>query len=487
MDKKADRIIKYAILLSYILFNLYMLINHELWRDEANVWLMARELSPEELIREIHYQGHPCLWYLIVMPFAKLGLPFKTISVLSFAVMATAAALVTCKAPFHNILKLLLLISPVFSYYYPVVARNYCLIALLLVLAAYYHPLRHEKPLLYGLLLGLLIQADTIAFATAGMLSVYLLYEAVKSKSYKNALISLCIPILSLIFWYVQFRNVAESPEYSAGAMERGEFIKNLKYELIYITGRLSGLNETRSTVLILLFILAGVLTALFTKDAFPLFVTAVSYLFEGVFSVIVYGLHIWHFIMLVFVLIWALWIYGFKCGTGTSKKTGFAYVFCEVLLGLLAIFMFIRWNSAEESSSLKNALTGVYSDGKGAADFIKANISPDELIIDTDVAMCSTVQAYLGKAYSFYYAGTMKRETYADYTEEQSRNIRYDNLLNLIRNNFEKKESFYIIIGGGSCITDVSTEDMEAWKLIYETGMETARGEEYLIYRVTP
>ena len=74
--KRKETVLVTILFAGYLLFNGVLLLGHELWRDEANVWLIARELSPAELIREIKYQGHPCLWYFLVMPFAKLGMPF---------------------------------------------------------------------------------------------------------------------------------------------------------------------------------------------------------------------------------------------------------------------------------------------------------------------------------------------------------------------------------------------------------------------------
>ena len=146
--KKKEFIIATVLFAGYLLFNGILLAGHELWRDEANVWLFARDASPIQLLREIKYQGHPCLWYFIVMPFAKLGFPFFTISVLSFLVMALAAGIFTYRSPFHSVTKAICLFSPMFSYYYSVVARNYCLIALLLILLAYCYPKRNERPIL---------------------------------------------------------------------------------------------------------------------------------------------------------------------------------------------------------------------------------------------------------------------------------------------------------------------------------------------------
>ena len=41
-------------------------------------------------------------------------------------------------------------------------------------------------------------------------------------------------------------------------------------------------------------------------------------------------------------------------------------------------VLMFVQWNSAEESSSLQNALSGVYSDGVNAASYIRENVPED-------------------------------------------------------------------------------------------------------------
>ena len=37
--------------------------NHELWRDEAEPWLIGRDsASPADLLRHMSTQGHPALW-----------------------------------------------------------------------------------------------------------------------------------------------------------------------------------------------------------------------------------------------------------------------------------------------------------------------------------------------------------------------------------------------------------------------------------------
>lgn len=168
---------KGLVLLLYVVFNGVLLWRHEMWRDEINVWLMGRDLSIAELFREIKYQGHPCLWYLLIMPFVRLGFPCRIMGIISLIAMTFAAGLYLHKAPFNFWIKSISLFSPIFTYYYAEIARGYCLVALLIVVLACFHPKRNDRPFVYGILLGLLVQADTIALPIAGMLSLMWLGE----------------------------------------------------------------------------------------------------------------------------------------------------------------------------------------------------------------------------------------------------------------------------------------------------------------------
>lgn len=496
--KKRENIILTILLAGYLVFNGILLAGHELWRDEANVWLIARELSPIQLFREIRYQGHPCLWYLIVMPFAKLGFPFKTICALSFIVMAFGAGIFTFRAPFHPITKFVCLLSPIFSYYYSVVARNYCLIALLLILLAHYYPKRNEKPWFYGLLLGLLVQADTIALATAGLISLMWLYEGI-SQSVRNRQAAplfnkvkgLWIPFVSLLLWMAEFRNVSDSPEYQFRQLTVSDFLQEIRNFSYHILSRMTGQGQAFDTILIVLFLAVGILISIKLKNLWPMIVMAGTFLFQAVFSILVYQLHIWHYIAIAFTLIWFFWLGGSKEeGEETvPKRTRFFNVSCrilsEIVLTLLSATMFLRWNAPEESSSLKNALSEVYSDGVNVADYIRENVDQEELILSTDVAESSTVLAYLGKDYTFYYAGNGKKATYADYAEEQKQVISYDEMIVWAKANFPEKEDIYILESPSNCIKNIPDEAKAEFQVCYRTEGETARGENYTLYRV--
>lgn len=495
MKEVCEKLKPYLVILIfsvYVLFNGILLLFHAPWRDEANVWLMARDLSPLQLLREIKYQGHPCLWYFLVMPFAKLGLPFRTIGMISTIVMTVAAGIYLWKGPQWIGIKALVVFSPIFTYFYPTIARNYCLIALILILLAWNYSERNEHPVRYGILLGLLVQADTIAIAPAGMIAFVWLVENVYNRVHTgsmerlaNCLKGIWIPFVSLLFWMVQFYQVSDSPMFEFQSLGGRELLREIRNYAYIILIRVTGFGQTMCTIFFVAVILAAAVVSYRLRNIGTAMVMLLSYLFQCVFSVMVYQLHIWHYLSLVFTFLWMMWA---MQKTAEEKKREKDRIYrgaagtLQVLLGILAVVMLLHWNSDAEPSNLQQALHGSYSDGQNAAEFIREEISPDEIILSTDVPMESTILAYL-KNYRFYYAGSGKVTSYADWSEEQSQTISWNRIITWCKESFPQKDYIYLIQGSDSCITD--PEKLEGQECIYETEGSTVRGEEYGIYRI--
>lgn len=495
MKEVCEKLKPYLVILIfivYVLFNGVLLWYHEPWRDEANVWLMARDLSPLQLLKEIKYQGHPCLWYFLVMPFAKAGLPFRTIGMISTIVMTVAAGIYLWKGPQWIGIKALVVFSPIFTYFYPTIARNYCLIALILILLAWNYSERNEHPVRYGILLGLLVQADTIAIAPAGMIAFVWLVENVYDRIHTgsmerlgNCLKGIWIPFVSLLFWMVQFYQVSDSPMFEFQSLGGWELLREIRNYAYIILIRVTGFSQTMCTIFFVAVILAAAVVSYRLHNIGAATVMLFSYLFQCVFSVMVYQLHIWHYLSLVFTFLWMLWA---MQKTAEEKKREKDRIYrgaagiLQVLLGILAVVMLLHWNSDAEPSNLQQALHGSYSDGQNAAEFIREEISPDEIILSTDVPMESTILAYL-KDYRFYYAGSGKITTYADWSEEQSQIISLDQVIAWCRESFPEKDYIYLIQSSDSCIVD--PEKLDGQECIYETEGVTVRGEEYGIYRI--
>ena len=47
---------------------------HEIWRDEAKAWVIARDsASPGELVANTEYEGHPLAWPLLLFTLTRLA------------------------------------------------------------------------------------------------------------------------------------------------------------------------------------------------------------------------------------------------------------------------------------------------------------------------------------------------------------------------------------------------------------------------------
>lgn len=491
---------KLIVFLMYLSFNGVLLCRHEMWRDEVNVWLMGRDMSIIQLFQEIKYQGHPCLWYLLIMPFAKLELSCRIMGVISYSIMGLGAAIYIWKAPVNMVIKAITLFSPIFTYYYADIARGYCLVAFLIILLAYFYSVRNEKPLFYGLLLGLLIQADTIALPVAGMISVMWLFEnlgmSIKNKECNvvvTAVKGLWIPLASLLLWILQFYQVSDSPVYQVTSFGLSDFIKAVVDYCIYIIERITGWEKSICVWFYIILFAGSCIISYLGKNMWPLIVFGTTILFFGVFSCMIYQLNIWHFISLLFVYIWMLWVYAQKKrdreeqGLYLPKKQEnfykYSFMVLEILLAIIAIFMFIRWNLPTENSGLQNALYGSYSDGEKAAQYIVDNVDTEELILTTDVAFASTILGFANE-HRAYYAGSMEVTSYADWSEKQTQTIAYEELLKKIKSEYSEKDSFILIKCADSCIHDFD-DSVENCEVLYKTNTPSAQREDYIIYRI--
>lgn len=115
---------------------------------------MARTLSPWQLVHTyLHYEGQPAAWHLLLWLLIRLHVSYSGLHwFCALAALAGVAVLVFC-APFPRWMKLSIPFTFFFSYQYAVLARNYCLVPLLLFGVAFFWK---KSPIAVALLLGLL-------------------------------------------------------------------------------------------------------------------------------------------------------------------------------------------------------------------------------------------------------------------------------------------------------------------------------------------
>lgn len=161
----------------YAVLTLFGALNHEVWLDEAQAWLILRDAPLSELPRILNVEGHPPLWYVILYPFVKLGFPTEYASLISWLIMAAGALVLLFKVELPLPLKAVTLFSSGFLYYNSVMLRVYSLIPPLLFLILWVYPNRRKRPVLYGLLIALLANTHLFVCGIVGMLGIFMLYE----------------------------------------------------------------------------------------------------------------------------------------------------------------------------------------------------------------------------------------------------------------------------------------------------------------------
>jgi hypothetical protein len=183
---KKTRAVLIAFILLYAGATLFTTLHHEPWRDEAQAWLIARDLDLPGLFNIAGYEGHPVLWNLLLMPLAKSGLPILSQQLLNWGISIAAISILFFYSPFPLITKIALSFSFLLGYEYAVISRNYMLCVLLLFSIATFYRRRFEKPLLYGGLVFLLFNTNVFSFLWGISFSVLYLYE-IRKKTHPGA------------------------------------------------------------------------------------------------------------------------------------------------------------------------------------------------------------------------------------------------------------------------------------------------------------
>src|ERR1700694_2583137 len=146
--------------------------------DEAQAWLIARDSSlPEILLRRLHYEGHPALWPMILRVAYRLHLPYGGINWMGGAFALVGIYILLRFSPFPRIFRWLLPFTFFLQYQYAVVARPYVLFTGLLFTLCILFNLEKPRPVLFGLVAGLLANISLHAAILAGMFSLLYVYE----------------------------------------------------------------------------------------------------------------------------------------------------------------------------------------------------------------------------------------------------------------------------------------------------------------------
>jgi hypothetical protein len=143
---------------------------HEPFADEAQAWQLARSLSLRQLfITQIRYEGSPGLWHLLLWLLTRVHISYTGLHWACGAIALSATLLLLFKSPFPRYLKLTLPFTYFLLFQYPIIARSYSLMPLLLFLVAWQW---QKGPLRIALLLGLMANVSLHCAVLSGGLAI---------------------------------------------------------------------------------------------------------------------------------------------------------------------------------------------------------------------------------------------------------------------------------------------------------------------------
>jgi len=165
------RLVVFAVWLGLVVF---MAANHAFWRDEVRAFSLATEPdSFPAMLRAIHGEGHPAIWYLLLRAANDLVGSPVVLGILAAAVGAASALILLFLSPFPLWLATLFLASGALLFEYAVMARNYGISVPLMFLFAYFYPRHRQRGVLLGVLLALLCNTNAHSVLLAGAFMLF--------------------------------------------------------------------------------------------------------------------------------------------------------------------------------------------------------------------------------------------------------------------------------------------------------------------------
>jgi hypothetical protein len=166
---------------AYAAATLILTLAHEPWRDEADAWLAARDLPLSGVFSWTRNAGTPFLWYLVLLPFARGGMPYASMAIVHWVIAIAAAAVFLRAAPWSLPRKALFLFSFYPLYHYAAIARSYSLGILLTFAALALHQRRHERLVAYAACIALLFNTNIHSAGPAGALTLMFFVEVLRA------------------------------------------------------------------------------------------------------------------------------------------------------------------------------------------------------------------------------------------------------------------------------------------------------------------
>ena len=199
-----------------------LLLQHVFWRDEVRALSLALQGDTVvDMLRAIHGEGHPAVWYLLLRGVHTLLPTPAVLPLVSVAIALAAALLLAWRSPFSWFVVAALLFGRLGLYEYSVMARNYGISMLLMFLFATLYTQHRDRSIALGLVLLVLANCNVHSAILAGAFALFWLLDILLDRSANrsvalrnftlNAVLGLVGALLCALTIYPPFNDAAQS------------------------------------------------------------------------------------------------------------------------------------------------------------------------------------------------------------------------------------------------------------------------------------
>lgn len=410
-----EKTLYWFIFLIYLSINLILMLKHEPWRDEIHAWLMAKELSIPELVSASRFDGHPIMWHLILMPFAKLGFPIITLNIISYIIIAYTVWLFLFKTNFSMLFKIIVAFTIPFTYIFSAISRNYCLLLLILMLISVLYNKRYQKPLLYSILIALLVHTHSLAWGIVAGLTItfhfdeiFLFFKKQNHVKINQIFFGLAIIVISTILVVLEL--------YGTSNTDYGVAVNS------YITYVI---------IIMCLILFSALMFTIFNKKNYKEFIILT---FSYAFQILIYTCFYSSVLFQRFMLIFALFLYYLILLSKTDLQKKKLDILCIVYLAFICIFAINQF-----TNTIINDIKYPYSSAEEMANYINDNLPENSTILVDASVIGQSIIPYLNNAtlYDIAY------ESYVDCANVSHNKVKINNALN----DLSSYSGYYIII----------------------------------------
>lgn len=176
-----------------------------MWRDEVRALSVATTApSWGAMLASLHQEGHPALWYVVLRASFAVTHSNLVLPLIALAVGVVLAYVILRYAPFPFWLRLITVFGVFISYEYTVVARNYGIGILFLLIACVLFRRRADRAMSLGVVLGLMANTSVHAALVCAMIMLLWaldLLDADRRASFlrKETLIGFAIAVVATV------------------------------------------------------------------------------------------------------------------------------------------------------------------------------------------------------------------------------------------------------------------------------------------------